>query len=194
MRYSNYFSKLALGASAACLLGAGVPTLAANSPATVAGTWELHKAQFDFYGITTRYSCDSIEDKVKEILVHFGARRKDAHVYASGCPNGQTSPSRTAFVRAEFYVLAPIDDASAPGAVNAQWTALEMRPSHPFFIGDGDCELVKEMQDLLSKNFPLRDVSYTTGCVPHDLTLNGFSVKAQVLKAVPPPKVSALAH
>ena len=48
------------------------------------------------------------------------------------------------------------------------------------------------MQDLLRKNFSLRDVTYTTDCVPHDITINGFSVKAHALKAVPPVKVGTL--
>jgi hypothetical protein len=192
MRYSSRASKWGLAVAGVCLAAVGVPGLAAD-PATgaVSGTWQLHKDTFDYYGLTSLYSCSSIEDHVKEILLHFGAR-KDARVYANGCPRGTLEPGRTANVRAEFYTLAVADDASAPGAVSAQWTPLELSPHHPFFIGDGDCELVKEMKDFLSKNFSLRALQYTTGCVPHELTLNGFSVKAEALKAVPQPKVSAL--
>jgi hypothetical protein len=194
MTYSSKVSKLSLAVAGVCMAAVGLPSLAADAaPSTVAGTWQLHKDRFDYYGLTSLYSCSSIEDHVKEILLHFGAR-KDARVSANGCPRGTLEPGRTASVRAEFYTLTPTDDPSAPGAVNAQWTRLELSPRHPFFIGDGDCELVKEMKDFLSKNFSLRDVQYTTGCVPHELTLNGFSVKAEALKAVPQPKVSALSH
>jgi hypothetical protein len=194
MRYTNRVFKWGLAVTAVCLSAVGFPSLAADtSSGPVAGTWQLHKDTFDYYGLTALVSCSSIEDHVKQILLHFGAR-KDARVYANGCPHGTLEPGRSAFVRAEFYTLAPAEDANAPGVVSAQWTSLEMSPRHPFFIGDGDCELVKEMKDFLSKNFSLRAVQYTTGCVPHELTLNGFSVKAEALKALPQPKVSALTH
>jgi hypothetical protein len=195
MKYTNRVSKWSLATLAACLSVVGLPSLAADAApgAPVAGTWQLHKDKFDYYGLTSLFSCSSLEDHVKDILIHFGAR-KDAHVYANGCPGGNLTPSHFANVRAEFYTLAPAEDASAPGVVSAQWTALEMSPRHPFFIGDGDCELVHDMKDFLSKNFSLRDVTYKTGCVPYELSMNGFSVTAEALKAVPQAKVSALSH
>jgi hypothetical protein len=193
MNFTHRVSKWSLATLLACLSAVALPSLAADAApgAPVAGTWVLHKDKFDYYGLTSLFSCSSLEDHVKDILIHFGAR-KDARVYANGCPRGNLSPSHFANVRAEFYTLQPAEDASAAGVVNAQWTALEMSPRHPFFIGDGDCELVHDMQDLLQKNFSLRDVNYRTGCVPYELSLNGFSVTAQALKAVPQPKVSAL--
>jgi hypothetical protein len=193
MKFTVSRSSFRLAAATVCLAVMSVPSIAGDAPGTVAGNWQAHKANFDYYGITALYTCSGLEDHVKQILIHFGAR-KDAVVSAMGCPGGEFTPSHTASVRAEFYTLAPAEDATVAGAVSAQWTALEMTPRHPFFMGDGDCELVKDMQDLLSKNFSLRDVKYTTGCVPHDLTLNGFSVRAQALKPVPLPKVSALTH
>jgi hypothetical protein len=192
MRYGIRASKWSMAVAGVCLAAIGVPAFAADPAAgVVSGTWQLHKDTFYYYGLTSLYSCSSIEDHVKEILLHFGAR-KDARVSANGCPRGPTEPGRTADVHAEFYTLAVADDAGAPGAVSAQWTPLEMSPRHPYFVGDGDCELVKEMKDFLSKNFSLRALQYTTSCVPHELTINGFSVKAEALKAVPLPKVSAL--
>ena len=153
-----------IGILAASLSSISAPCLAADTSAqaSVAGSWVLHKDTFDYYGLTSLFSCSSIEDHVKEILLHFGAR-KDLHVYAGGCPGGDLTPSHIANVRAEFYTLVPANDAGAPGVVNAQWAALEMSPRHPFFIGDGDCELVHDMKDFLSKNFSLRDVNYKTG-------------------------------
>jgi hypothetical protein len=193
MSFTHRVSKWSLATLLACLSAVALPSLAADPApsAPVAGTWVLHKDQFDYYGLTSLFSCSSLEDHVKDILVHFGAR-KDAHVYANGCPRGTLTPSHFASVRAEFYTLQPAEDPAATGVVNAQWTALEMSPRHPFFINDGDCELVQDMKDILQKNFALRDVNYRTGCVPHELSLNGFSVTAQALKAVPQPKVSAL--
>jgi hypothetical protein len=191
MTYTNRVSKLSLAALALCCCAVGLPGLAADasSGAPVAGTWVYHEDTFFYYGLTSLYSCSSIEDKVKDILLNLGAR-KDAVVLANGCPRGNLTPGRSANVRAKFYTLAPADDAGAAGAVSAQWAALELSPRHPFFVGDGDCELIQDMKDLLSKNFSLRDVKYRTECVPNQLLLNGFAVTGEVLKAVPPAKVS----
>jgi hypothetical protein len=195
MKHTRSISKWGMVAMTTCLSVFGLSSLAADAQpgAAVAGTWQPHKDSFDYYGITSLYTCSGLEEHTKQILLHFGARR-DIHVNANGCARGDYSPSHYANVHVEFYTLAPAADATAAGTVNAQWTALEMRPRHPFFIGDGDCELIKGMQEFLARNFTLRDVEYSTGCVPHDITLNGFSVKAEALKAIPTPKVSALTH
>jgi hypothetical protein len=75
--------------------------------------------------------------------------------------------------------------ASAPDAVRARWTVLEVTPRRPAFMGDGDCELIQAMKDLITKNFRLRDLEYRANCVPHELLLDSFVIKGQVLKAVP---------
>ncbi len=49
-------------------------------------------------------------------------------------------------------------------------------------MSDGDCELMAQMKDLIASNFTLRALSYRTDCVPQEI--NGFSIKAQVLKAL----------
>jgi hypothetical protein len=56
-------------------------------------------------------------------------------------------------------------------------------------MSDGDCELLAQMKELIVKNFSLRALSYRTDCVPQEI--NGFSIKAQVLKALPPPATAA---
>ena len=164
------------------VLSAGDDTLAGGS--VVAGTWEHHQARFSYFGITTLYSCDGLEDNTRALLVHLGARQ-DAKVMALGCPHGSSVPGRNAIVDVDFYSLSPSADANAANAVPAQWTAIQVNPTHPHFMGRGDCELVGELKDLISKNFSLRDLNYRTDCVPHQLTLDDFSVKAQALKPLP---------
>jgi hypothetical protein len=46
------------------------------------------------------------------------------------------------------------------------------------------------MKELIVKSFSLRALSYRTDCVPQEI--NGFSIKAQVLKALPPPATAAV--
>ena len=144
MTYSSKVPKWLLTVATVGACSAGLSSVAAETTvgASVAGSWQARKDTFDFYGITTLYSCSSLEDRVKEILILFGAR-KDMQVFATGCARGNTELSHFATVRAEFYTLAPAALAGGAGVVNAQWTALELSPRHPFFMGDGDCELVK---------------------------------------------------
>jgi hypothetical protein len=180
---------LTSAAMAGLLALPALPVLSAGEDASaggpvVAGTWEHHQARFSYFGITTLYSCDGLEDNTRALLVHLGARQ-DAKVMALGCPHGSSVPGRNAIVDVDFYSLSPSADANAANTVPAQWTPVQVSPTHPHFMGRGDCELVDELKDLISKNFSLRDLNYRTDCVPHQVTLDGFSVKAQALKPLP---------
>jgi hypothetical protein len=162
----------------------------AAAAADVDGAWQHHRVSFSYVGFTTLYTCEGLEDHVRQILLYLGAR-KDVHVTASGCPGPFNAPSHSAFVDAEFDALAPAAAAAAAtGAaasvtLKARWTALEVTSRRPSFMGDGDCELVQEMKDLITRNFSLRNLEYRTMCFPHDVTLDEFSVKGQALRAVP---------
>jgi hypothetical protein len=150
----------------------------------VTAAWRHHKVAFNYYGITSLFTCDGLEDHVRQILLYLGAR-KDAKVRASGCPGPFNAPSRSAWVDADFYALAPATDADAANTVKARWTSLDVTPRRPDFMGDGDCELIQEMKDLIIKNFSLRDLRYRADCVPHELSLDSYAIKGQALKEMP---------
>ena len=171
-------------------LACGPPanSAAVDTPATppagiVTGSWQHHQVTFNYFGITSLYTCDGLEDQVRRILLQLGAR-KDATVYASGCPGPYNAPSSTAWVKADFFTLAPAADTVGSDTVKARWTSLEVTPRRPDFMGDGDCELIQAMKDLIIKNFSLRGVEYRTSCVPHEVSMDAYAVKGQVLKAV----------
>jgi hypothetical protein len=156
----------------------------------VAGAWEHRHASFHYDGITSLYSCAGLETNIRALLQHLGAR-KDLTVRAYGCPGGYNQPGRTAIVDVDFYSLAPSADANAANSVQARWTPVTVSANYPNSIRDGDCELIHEMQDILSKNFSLRDLNYRTDCVPRQVRSNDFSVKAEVLKPLPATVASA---
>jgi len=174
---------------------AALPAVNAADPESaggpvVAGTWEHHQASFSYYGITTLYSCSGLETNIRQLLRHLGAR-KDLTVRAYGCPGGYDTPGRNAIVDVDFYSLAPSAAANAANTVQARWTPVEVSANRPSFIGHGDCELITEMKDILSKNFSLRNLNYRTDCVPYEVNLDDFSVKAEVLKPLPATVASA---
>lgn len=180
------------GVAVAVLLSG--PGWAAEAPVSdsqvVGGVWQPHKARISYFGITSIFTCSGLEDHVREILVHLGAR-KDARVHASGCP-GPDRPSPTAWIDAEFSTLAPTDNLQGPDVVKAYWAQREIGPRRPFFMGEGDCELVDQLEDTIKSSFALRDLQYRANCVPHQITLNGFQVKAEALVAVPEPKRASM--
>jgi hypothetical protein len=51
-------------------------------------------------------------------------------------------------------------------------------------MGDGDCELVNQMKDLITQNFSLRDVEYRARCIPNENYMGSYAVKGQALRAV----------
>ena len=163
---------------------ASAATPAEPSGQAVTGAWQHHHVNFSYYGVTALYSCDGLENNVRALLLHLGAR-KGAKVSARGCPHGSTIPGHYAIVDVEFDALSPSSDAT--GTVPAQWMPVEVSPTHPYFMSHGDCELIDEMKDLISKNFSLREVNYRTDCVPYQLNIDDFSIKAQALKALPAP-------
>jgi hypothetical protein len=194
MQYANRPS-MSRWAAVAVLSGVLLPSVgprcaaanAADSPPgeLVTGAWQHHKLTFNYFGFTSLYTCDGLEDHVRQILVHLGAR-KDLTVTATGCPGPSSTPSPSAWVNTDFYSLAPATDAGGTDTVKARWALLEVTPQRPSFMGDGDCELVQQMKDLITKNFTLRDLRYRADCYPHEVTLNSFAIKAQALRPQAP--------
>ena len=62
---------------------------------------------------------------------------------------------------------------------------VELTPQRPFFMGEGDCELMQGMKDLMTKNFSLRDLRYRTDCFPNAPTPDSFAINGQTLTAAP---------
>jgi hypothetical protein len=187
MRYKNraasVLSALAAAGALSCGWMASAATAQEGAPSEiVAGTWQHRQVTFNYFGITALFTCEGLEDHVKDLLLVLGAR-KDAHVRATGCP-GPNAPSQSAYVRADFYALAPAD-ATAADTVQANWAPLQLVPQHPSFVGDGDCELLEQMKTFITQNFSLRDIQYRTSCWPHEITIDAFAIKGQSLKAVP---------
>jgi hypothetical protein len=176
-----------IGFSSLVALAAGLlaGSVQAADPA-VPATWQEHKADFTYFGITSNYSCSGMEGKVKELLVQLGARKGDVHVNAGGCGMHDMPFGRMLNVNVRFSTLVPVDPAAAAGAtppVAAQWTAVEIQPNHPYSMGEGDCELIEQLRDLIGKDFTSRSLDYRATCTPHQNGLNSFGVHGEFLKA-----------
>lgn len=179
---------------AALIVGAlllGSASMAAETAGTEQASWRHTKQTFSYFGFTAHYTCVGLEDKVRHILLLFGAR-KGAKVSATGCEHGPIRPSRTAWVHVEFDALAPGPVPSGAQSVTGQWAPIEIMANHPFEMQEGDCELIEHLRDVLTKGFAFKDLDYRTSCVPHQQTLGSYVVKGKVLREAPQP--SAAAH
>jgi len=178
---------LALGSGVA--RSAAEPPAAADQPAAAAtaerSAWKHHHVAFQYYGLTALYTCDGLEDKVKQILLFLGAR-KDAQVQATGCFRGPNSPSRQAFVTVDYNALQAAPDSSDADSVQAHWAPTQVTPRRPRFMDEGDCELVDGMRAVLKDGFSWRGLDYSASCVPYSLSLGGFNVRGEVLQATVP--------
>jgi hypothetical protein len=190
--------RAALAGGMAVLLAAqaqaqGPATMPAAAPEKpVAAEWRHQKVDFPFAAFTAFYSCTGLEDKMRLILLTFGARPDDLKVRAYSCDRAQNRPNKSAWVSVEFSSLVPAADPTAPGAVKGVWKPVRIAPNRPHDMGMGECELIEQMGDMVKKGFTLKDLEYHTTCVPKQVSVGDYSVSAQSLQ--PASKLQAAAH
>lgn len=195
-------------ASAVAVAGGAVAAGTTAGPAPVAeGTkvnavWVESDRSLTYMGFTTHYSCDGLEDKVRDILRMLGAR-PGFKVTSSGCVN-LNGPEVMPRVRikaalpqeASPEVLAalpkpaagakpqgkqPAADASKP--FPATWRTVQFRDSALGDVQDGDCELMDQLIKEVLVPMGVREVpGSSVNCVPHQLTLGAVTVQLRVLQ------------
>jgi len=148
--------------------------------------WRHHHVTFSYTGLTTLYTCDGLESKVRAIFEFLGARH-DMTVFASGCVGSPEQPTRLASVEADFYTPAPAPDGS-PDAVAARWTPFQITSQHPYFMDSGDCELMQSMKATVEKDLTARGLTYVADCVPHEVHDGDFKVSGEALEVLPAAK------
>lgn len=154
--------------------------VSATPGTSLAGIWRFHHAVLDYYGVGALYTCDGIESKVREILRYLGARN-DMRLAVSNCV-GIALPSRAATVTVDFASL----DVARPSDIQpmaAHWSRFTLGPGHPFFMGQGECELVRRMRTLIQTSFRVRNLHYEVACAPQEIALGSYLVTGEVLRA-----------
>ncbi|MBS0373183.1 MAG: hypothetical protein JSR73_01265 [Proteobacteria bacterium] len=156
------------------------------------GFWLKREYLFSYAGFTSHYSCNGIEDKLRELLKAAGAR-SDLKVLAS-CSEPMGAPSRIATARLTFYVLGPEAAATPPkpGAAapklepgDGVWKKVAWRSREPYWLEAGDCELVEQFDKELLPMMTVRNHESHFNCVPHQLTLGAIDVRFEALSPAP---------
>ena len=167
--------------AAAVLAGVSIVSLPvqAATPASVAAVWAARQVTFIYQGFTTRYSCDGLRDKIHEMLIQLGAR--DLKVREIGCVR-LTGVEDFPGVQVKMEVLVPA--ASVHGrnghVVAAHWQNVVLMPRNSGIQEQGECELIEQFKETFLPLFATRHISYSSTCIPHQITL-GTHLSAEVL-------------
>ncbi len=154
---------------------------AGEAPATVPAHWAKKKLNFAYMGFTTRYSCQGLRDKVRDVLLQLGARPADLSVYPIGCTQSIGRPEPSPSVRGTFYVLEPASGSTEQPVAGA-WQRVNVSVGDPGLDTAGQCELVEQVKHRILPLFTTRNVDFKQSCIPHKLTPSGSSLSVEVLK------------
>ena len=159
--------------------------------------WTQKEFKFIYQGFTTKYSCDGLHDKMRRILLEFGARKQDLKIGEWGCSGRSGVPDPFPGVIVKMSVLVPADGATAPGAEAAlpsHWRAIKLKLDNSSLSEAGECELIEQVKQQVLPLFTTRNVDLKSTCVPHQLTPGGTQLTADVLAPDQMPVKAASAH
>jgi hypothetical protein len=176
----------ARAAIAAALVGALLHGTAAAAEPTAPATWKKQEVKLVYQGLTTKYSCEGLKQKVRNLLRYFGARSEGIKLRAYGCAGGPYRPSPVVNLQMEFEALQPAA-AGGKGTVPARWVErnlfAETKVSRdaPSYIERGDCELVQKFVAVVLPSFAHETLSDLTRCIPHELDGTMPNLRVRVL-------------
>jgi hypothetical protein len=156
--------------------------------------WKEQRLDFVYRGITSRYSCEGLRDKMRLLLLELGARR-DLKISAMGCdytvPPQFGKASVAPSLRIVFSAPALPDAAAKPlhpgdlAAVSAGFQPFRVTADAFRRFDIGDCELVEEFARQILPKFATRDVKKDITCVPNQLSGMPYLLLGEALKVSP---------
>lgn len=189
MKFSHSRRALALaGMSAVAAVLLCLPAGAAIHEAAQAAVWVPKELHFTYMGFTSKWSCDGLRDKMRQVLLELGAR-KDIRVYESPCSTPSGRPDPFPGVTIKMNVLVPAEGEAAPKnvpkdaqVVSAHWKTVELPlRSTTTLDAAGECELVEQIKHWILPSFQTRNVEYRSNCIPHQASPGGTFLRTEVL-------------
>jgi hypothetical protein len=181
-----------LAALAAALAFAAAPALALAAAPTDApealAVWVPKQLTFLYGGFTTKYTCDGLRQKVRDILLQLGAR-DDLKVTSFGCTR-VNAPETSPGVRIEMHVL-QLAGASTAQTVPAHWRTVNVLAGQTPVTASLDCELISQLRRDVLPAFGPRQIDYSAVCSAYQPIAGGTRLKAEVLVADAAPAVAA---
>jgi len=179
------------------------------APTPVQAVWKPQELEFYFQSITTFYSCRTLEQKVKRVLIAVGANR-DTQVRTLGCYENQISR----MPRVNINVVVPIEAtpealaelnktkstrdlvarvrgesekaAEAMKQFPAEWKRVSLTRGQ-LNVEPGDCELIEQLKKKVLPQLAIRVVDDDVRCSPNQMSLRQPRLVVEVLTAMPRP-------
>jgi len=181
-----------------------VPPVNDAAAPVVHAVWKQQTFDFHYQSFTTFYSCSSLSEKVRRILVELGGDDQ-TKVRVSGCESGgsiarmplvritMTSPvEATPDVLAELQKSRPVrelaarvrNDSSKHVDLDAQFPALWKRVSlsrGALGLAPGDCELIEQIERKVLPQLAVRVVSNDMRCMPNQISMGQPRLEVEAL-------------
>ncbi len=182
MRFPKHLLSRALAPLAAvalwlCLSAASMASEAAMASSDEAAVWTPKKLDFTYRGVTTRYTCDGLEQRVKAILIKLGA--ENLHVRSFGCMR-RYAPEMFPQVSIRMNVLQPAAHAGGDD-IAAHWQAIDLLADRDVVNTAADCELIRQIHQQLLPLFAARSVDYSAVCQANQPLVGATRLRADVL-------------
>lgn len=173
------FSKFLLSVFAA---GCVLPTMTSAQEAgqAVQAQWQPQELTFSFMGLKTAYNCDSLEDRLEQLLQELGAR-SDVKVRATGCAPKQVSGMITTRINLNMPVDAGAATGSGPSFTAQRKTVTLAAHSDGRRVGSGDCELLEQVRRQLLPALKLQVVKDELRCFPGAESLGNRTMEVTAL-------------
>jgi len=142
------------------LLSAAVP---AATPIPQSARWIDHDLVVHFANLPTRYSCEDLQRKSRDILEAIGARPQIIFPYE--CERSLGTRARSPQVHVRFWfpelVSAPPPSTTRLSVVRE---TVQLKPGNPPALGNSDCELLRQLKNALLSAVPLTITTYRLAC------------------------------
>lgn len=185
MRYKAFavgaaLMTLLVGAGAWANPQPGAAAAAGRGAAIVPAAWTPKVLEFTYQaGVTTKYSCDGLRDRMRKLLIDLGAR-DDIQVQSLGCMN-LSGPDVFPSVRVKMTVLEPAREWAIGRTVPAQWKHVDLLADRNAVDASTDCELIQQIKQKVLPLFATRNVDYSARCEMNHLVVGGTRLTAEVL-------------
>ena len=164
----------------AVLIAVLLLTVQPASTEIVEAQWQVHQVRFRFVGLSTAYTCDSIEHTLSRLLKILGAR-DDVRAETS-CTNGR-NPNRVHRVKLAFAMPVLSEGSDLSGEVfPARWEDVKVVGHSSRYLDHGDCELLEQFERQVMPKLQIKNVGRKIRCLPYRSDFNRIRVKISALK------------
>jgi hypothetical protein len=153
-------------AAATAAVAAAATTTRTPAPATPA-EWRTYDVLLPFQDLPTSYSCDDLWYKFRDLLLKLGARAyMTVSPYHCGYVGGGPAPSPSVELRFQLPQVLHGTAATRYAQISVVEKTIRLAPGAPPSLKPSDCELMKQLQNLLFPALPLHVSTAAFSCAP----------------------------